>query len=194
MVTIFDLLYIAITVYYIYRGLTEHSGSILLEGIIFGLFALTFSLGIISIRRKRAGKGATFIIPMQIAFPAMLLSMLFFFTLNDYMWDQYTVHDESFTLTGTADNDHSIDSEFFTIKKSGIYRMDLEVHMDGGTMTVSIKDDKGNAVYQETGGDFSVDRRELKLKEGEYRTSYTYQYSDYDPDKAKISVDMKIRK
>jgi hypothetical protein len=192
MVTIFDLLYIAMSVIYLYSGITEESHSMVAEGIIMGLFALTFSLGIISIRQKRSGKKGKFIIPMQIAFPAAILLLLFVLVINGFGWDWNVIHEEKFSLIASENN--KLPSGSFTIEKGGKYKIDLDVHIDNGTMTVSIKDSSGKVVFKESGGDFSVDNRKIKLEEDKYQTSYDYKFNDYDPEKAKIYVEMEIKK
>ncbi|MDF2537048.1 MAG: hypothetical protein K0S76_69 [Herbinix sp.] len=72
-----DILYSLMSVLYIMHGITGAGYSILVEGIVFGFLAITVALGLISMKRKRAGKEGGFVIPLQIAFPLSFLILIF---------------------------------------------------------------------------------------------------------------------
>ncbi len=60
---------------YVTMGIISSEPTILVEGIIFIIFCITFGLGMISVKRKRQGKKAGFVPPIQVVFPAALLTM-----------------------------------------------------------------------------------------------------------------------
>jgi Protein of unknown function (DUF2812) len=60
---------------YVTMGIISSEPTILGEGIIFIIFCITFGLGMISVKRKRQGKKAGFVPPIQVVFSAALLTM-----------------------------------------------------------------------------------------------------------------------
>lgn len=194
LVTIVDVLYIASTLLYLIYGISSGVISIIVEGALFALLALTFTSGIIHARRKRAGKKGGFIIPIRIVFPFTIVMLIGIFVLNFWGWDKIVVHDESFTCIGKVEDELPETFGAFTIDKSGRYDVNLSLHMDDGTMTVKMKDDSGNVVYTEEAGDCRINGYELELEEGSYQAFYTYEFQDYDAAESEVSAKLEICK
>lgn len=129
-----DIFYIIFAAFYLVCGISIHQTMLITEGIVFGLLGLTFSLGTMSILRKRKGKKGWFTIPIQIVMPIALLVfiIILILTINGLGYD--TVHTESFTFKGEMEAEIPIDSGTFTIEKGEyqtIYSYVNSDHEDG---------------------------------------------------------------
>jgi hypothetical protein len=189
-----DILYALFAVLYMIHGFSGRIDVIAVEGVLFGVMALTFTLGIIRARKKLAGKKGGFVIPVQIILPIVILTLVGILAYKSMGLGYDVIHHEKFTIGRTDKETLPVTSSTFLIDKGGNYEISLDLHMEGGTVTFSLLEEDGTEVYSQTAENCRVRGKELKLPKGEYRTVYSYDYLKPISEVSDIKIDFKLRR